>query len=270
MKPCHLFILLFTLLAACSLPQTGAPAPAPATAPPLIPPSPAPDPPVRYQSAWGIDYASPQNYLQQGGQTRIPDPALLDDLRQEQAAHPDDPLYMLGRIYRWIQANFETWRAGGATIGQVTSADLLASRQLGGCHDWGLVYISLARELGYPAVMMDSLGLPWADGFQSGRQGPYQGHVFVEVYIDSRWVLVDSANNWYVQDGYDPANPVIPLGDPAGPGGPYGYYVMRKGLDTWDYGIRDVSALNTLMEDTARQLDLTALVYPPYVFQKFH
>lgn len=251
--------------------------PAPATAPmqtatqtALPAPTPTLEPASLYQPAWGIDYAHPEKYLAQGEQTRLSDPSAADTLRLEQNASHPNQLYMLGRIYWWIKGDFKTWSARGATIGKITTDELLAGRRLGGCHDWGLVYASLARELGYPAVVVDTLGVAWARQFQSGEEGPYVGHVFVEVYVDGKWVLVDSTNNWYVEDGYDPSNPIIPLGETSdSTAGSYGFYVMRKGLDTWDYGITDAKALNMLMEETARELNLETLVYPQYEFQRF-
>ncbi len=277
---CCLGLLIF-LGAACSMPRstpaaplpvllpTSTEAPLPLPSPTATPVTPTPDPASSYRPAWGIDYAHPEKYLAQGGQTRLSNPAVVDDLRREQSTY-SDPLDMLGRIYWWMKGEFTTWSAGGATIGKATSDQLLAERRLGGCHDWGLAYASLARELGYPTVIVDAVGIAWAGEFQSGKRGPYVGHVFVEVYAGGRWVLIDSTNNWYVASGYDPSNPIIPLGqNPAARQGSYDYYVMRKGLDTWDYGIRDVQSLNKLMEETGRQLDLDALVYPSYQFQRF-
>lgn len=147
----------------------------------------------------------------------------------------------------------------------------MTERRLGGCHDWGLVYASIVRELGYPAVMVDTASLAWLKQKQAGQKGSYVGHVFVEVYLAGIWMLVDSTNNWYVEAAYDPANPVIPLkGNVAGANEEdYGFYVMRKGVDSWDYGIRSNSELTRLMDETASTLKLDTLRYPAYNFQRF-
>ncbi|MCX6029145.1 MAG: hypothetical protein NT169_07555 [Chloroflexi bacterium] len=91
------------------------------------------------------------------------------------------------------------------------------------------------------------------------------------MFVAGKWVLVDSTNNWYVENGYDPANPIIPLqGGIAGPNEEaYGFYVMRKGMDTWGYGVRSVTELNRLMEESARQLTTEVVAYPQYAFQRF-
>jgi hypothetical protein len=91
------------------------------------------------------------------------------------------------------------------------------------------------------------------------------------VFVEGKWVLVDSTNNWYVENRYDPTNPIIPLqGGIAGSNEEtLGFYVMRKGIDTWSYGIRSVRELNRLMEDSARSLKIETLQYPSYSFQRF-
>jgi len=114
--------------------------------------------------------------------------------------------------------------------------------------------------------MIDGAGIAWAKNFVAGQKGPYLGHVFVEVFVGGKWVLIDSTNNWYVEENYHPANGVIPLkmGDET-----EGLFVMRKGVDTWGYGIRSNAELTRLMEESARALDLKLLVKPPYTFLRF-
>jgi len=221
----------------------------------------------RYQPAFGIDYGHPEKYLAQGDQTRLSDPKVIDSLRGKPQS-----IANLGEIYFWIKRGFTAQAVGGSTIGVVTTDQLLQERRLGGCHDWGLVYASIARELGYPTVMVDTSSIALAKQLQAGKQMSWYGHVFVEVFVGGKWVLVDSTNNWYVEDGYDPANSIIPINIEDIPGTDqttYGYYVMRKGLDTWGYGIHNVTELNRLQLQTSLQFNLKTIVYPPYNFQRF-
>lgn len=214
-----------------------------------------------YASAFGMDYTKPETFVLPGKQSQLSNPAVINALRDKPKS-----IAHLGEIYFWIKREFTTWSAGGATIGAVTTDQLFQSRRLGGCHDWGLVYASIARELGYPTAMIDTAGIAWAKGFLAGKKSPYLGHVFVEVFLNGKWVLVDSTNNWYVETGYDPADPIIPLkmGDET-----EGLFVMRKGLDTWGYGIRSNAELTRLMEESARQLKVDAIKFPPYNWQRF-
>jgi hypothetical protein len=276
-------------LLACSTPQpdaaTASPSPMPVSpssmptplstqVPPTaaLPPAPAPTAAptpistIAYQPAFGIDYAHPDRYLAQGEQSQISDPTVLDPLRTG-----DRSMAHLRDTYRWLKREFEAYGAGGRTIGVVTVDQLLEERRLGGCHDHGLVYAAVARELGYPAVMARTASIAWVGQFQAGEEGPHVGHVFVEVYLDGRWVLVDSTNGWYVAHGYDPANSVIPLtGNIAGSSEEvYGFIVEVKGIDTWAMGIHSPAESRQTMEDFAVQLDLASIVYPEYEFQRF-
>lgn len=241
------------------------PTPLPSPSPTLTPTSvPSRTPTLtasqRYSTAFGIDYAHPEKYLAQGEQTRLTNPALLNELRGKPPS-----IAHLGEIYFWIKRGFSAYAAGGATIGKVTTDQLFAERRLAGCHDWGLVYASIARELGYPTVMIDTAGIAWASKFLAGQKTGYLGHVFVEVFVGGKWVLIDSTNNWYVEENYQQANGVIPLkmGDET-----EGLFVMRKGVDTWGYGIRSNAELTRLMEESARTFDVKALK-PPYTFLRF-
>lgn len=222
--------------------------------------------PIDYQVAFGIDYTRPEQYLGQGEQSQISDPTVLDSLRTEEQS-----LAHLGDIYRWLKREFTVYSAHGQTIGVVTVDTLLTNRRLGGCHDHGLVYAAVARELGYPAVMARTVSIAWTEQFQAGVQGTHVGHVFVEVYLDDKWLLIDSTNGWYVEEGYDPADPVIPLkGSIAGSNDEiYGFHVERKGIDTWDFGIHSPDESTEAMEAFARQLDLESIVYPEYNFKRF-
>jgi hypothetical protein len=221
---------------------------------------------ARYQPAFGINYAHPEKYLAQGEQSHISDLTALDSLRrgEQSMAH-------LGDIYRWLKREFTPYRAGGKTIGVVTVDELLAERRLGGCHDHGLVYAAVARELGYPALMTRTASIAWVKRFQAGEQGPHVGHVFVEVFLDGKWVLIDSTNGWYLEDGYDPADPVIPLkGRIAGSNDEtFGFYVERKGIDTWAFGIHSPAESTQAMDALASQLNLRAIAYPQYAFKRF-
>ena len=221
---------------------------------------------ISYQPAFGIDYAQPELYLPQGEQTQLSDLSVLDSLRAEEKS-----LAHLGDIWRWLRSEFTSYKGGGKTIGAVTVDQLMAERQLSGCHDYGLVYAAVARELGYPTVMFHAVSIAWVAQFRSGEQGPRYGHVYVEIYLDGRWVLIDSTNGWYVEEGYDPANPVIPLKGPLDDenDGLFGYYVQHKGKDSWDSGIHSLADLNKAMAEFAQQLDLGSIEYPDYLIERF-
>ena len=223
---------------------------------------------IKYNIAFGIDYANPEKYLVQGEQSQISDTEALEILYSDEKS-----LDHLGYIYCWLKNEFTAYSAGGRTIGVVTVDQLLEDRRLGGCHDYGLVYAAVVRELGYPAIMVSTASIAWIERFQADEEEAelHIGHVFVEVYIDDKWILIDPTNDWCVEGGYDPAEAVIPLkGYIAGSDEEmYGFYVEHKGIDIWDFGIHSQAESTRSMDELARQLNLENIEYPNYIFQSF-
>lgn len=219
---------------------------------------------TQYQAAFGIDYAHPEMYLAQGPQSKIAKPTQLDWLRGRGPS-----LAHLGEIYALIH-EYATYSSGGATIGTVTADGILSTRRLSGCHDFALVFAAVARNVGYPAIMVDTADAGWVLQRQSGTKGPYVGHVFVEVFLINRWILVDPTSGYYVDQGYNPA-----IGAIRKPGGGYyggswsDYLVMFKGLDTQSYGIYSNAELTVAMVSFARRTDLAAVSYPSYSWKRF-
>lgn len=74
-----------------------------------------------------------------------------------------------------------------------------------------------------------------------------------------------------VPEGYQPAEPVIPLEGPLAESGSdfYGYYVEGKGLDTHDLDIFRQEDSSTAMEEFAPGVDLASITYPDYRFLRF-
>ncbi len=215
----------------------------------------------RYKPAFGIDYGQPDKYLEQGEQTALADRTVMGVLLQRKPGWAQ-----VAEIFGWLRHEFKSSAGGGVAIGVSTTEQLLKTRVMTGCHDWALVYASFARALGYPTVVVDAASIPWMKQAQSGKKGAYSGHVFVEVYVAGKWILIDSTNGWYVEKDYDPASPVLPIkaGFPGETDDLYGFYVMRKGIDTRGYGIHSNAELTRLMDETARQVPVESLVNPKY------
>jgi transglutaminase-like putative cysteine protease len=268
MKSKFILVILLLTLAACSLetgPPTATNTPAPTKkAIPSDTPLPTATP---YPTAFGIDYANPEKYLTPGEQTTISDPSVIDHLRRE-----NQSIAHLREVYRWLKEEFTAYSAGGKTIGVITVDQLLEERRLGGCNDHGLVFAAVVRELGYPAVYVHTVSIAWIEQFQAGTATTYIGHIFVEVYLEGKWILVDPTGGHFLAEGYDPVNPVIPLKGPIAGSSEeiYGFYVEAKGLDTWDLGYFSLKENNQAMEELAAVLDLETLVYPEYQFKRFH
>lgn len=203
------------------------------------------------------DYDTPALYLVPGPQSAISmsAAALRAEIGVSTAANAEE---LVPAVYRWL-TGFGAGAAGGALIGKTTADGLLKDRHLSGCHDWALLFSSVLRRLGYPALMADAAGIKWARGYDG--KGGFAGHVFAEAYLEGRWMLIDANTGRYVRN-YDPRNPVIPLrvgGETAG------LYVMFKGADPLSYGITGNNDLVEKMKLFAARLPELRLKYPAYI-----
>lgn len=223
---------------------------------------------TEYSTAFGIDYSHPERYLSQGEQCQISDKKFLDDFQTDTKG-----IEQLGSVYRWLKDEFDSYSAGGKTIGKVTVDGLLEQKVMSGCDDYALVFCAVARELGYPSTLVRSSSIVWIKDFKvrGDDARPRIGHIFVEVYLDNKWILIDPTNGWYLDEDYDPSDAVIPLkGNIAGQTEEtYGFYVERKGIDIWDMGIYGQDDSAESMDEIARKIDPGTLVYPDYDFKRF-
>jgi hypothetical protein len=204
------------------------------------------------------DYSNPALYLAPGPQSEVSMPAAA--LRAEIGVSTSaDAEELVPAVYKWLVTGFSSDAAGGALVGKTTADGLLKSRYLSGCHDWALLFSSVARKLGYPALMADTAGIKWAREYNGGES--FSGHALAEIYMEGRWMLVDATTGRYVRD-YDPRNPVIPLrvGDENA-----GLYVIFKGVDPQSYGITGNGELVKSMQKLASLLPGLKLKYPAYV-----
>ena len=81
---------------------------------------------------------------------------------------------------------------------------LLGDGNYGGCADYSVVFGSLARGCGIPTVWVKTLDCDWIREFRRhGTEGTWSGHVFLEVFLHNRWVLLDDTSLVLYED-YDP------------------------------------------------------------------
>ncbi|HEX3046848.1 MAG TPA: transglutaminase domain-containing protein [Bacillota bacterium] len=160
-------------------------------------------------------------------------------------------------IYQWIRKNFKIKHAQGKYIGQRTVNDLIRDKIITGCFDGGLLWVSLLRSYGYPAVMVDAVGIDWL----SHSKRMIVTHVFIECYVNRHWILIDSITGEYIED-YQLENPVIPVRKSGMES--KGFYAMLKGLDPDDFGIHNVAELSKKSLDFAADFDTGRISYPKY------
>lgn len=247
-------------------PPTTPSTPAPPQSPPSTPtaPEPTPTPELVWKTdAIYIDYAKPELYLAPGNQSNL-DEQYFNEISQQIKMGGSD-LENIGAIFKWKQDYFRTYAAGGEFIGKITVNQIMEEKALSGCHDHGLVLVSVLRKYGFPAIMVDTAGIQWAWDYSQGKRQDFIGHVFVEAYVNGKWILINSTSGEYVED-YDPSNSVLPLTNPAES---KGYFALFKGLDPEGYGINSNEQLTEDLRVFAGKAESIEMHFPQYKIKKF-
>lgn len=208
---------------------------------------------------YDIDYDDPEKYVISGIQTTITAEQFTNI--SQYFKFETINFAALKKIYDWKNSFFQNVNAGGKYVGKNTINDLLQNKELTGCHDHGLVLVSLLRKFKMPAIMVDATGIGWALLYPD-QVSYFSGHVLIEIYLDNKWMLFDSVNGIYISD-YNPRNPIIPI---TTSNEDIGYYAMFKGLDPAEYGITDIQHLNDVQKQYAIMIKQK---YPGFVFPNY-
>ncbi|MHC4155938.1 MAG: transglutaminase-like domain-containing protein [Planctomycetota bacterium] len=125
-------------------------------------------------------------------------------------------------IHQWISGNL-TYDPNAAYHWRDFD-QIVAERTLGGCADHSIVFGALSRACGIPTVWVKTMDYDWIRDFKRhGPIGTWRGHVFLEVYVRDRWLLLD-AQGMILYDDYDRTSQFFP-------GGRYAY---DKGADPYE------------------------------------
>ncbi len=122
-----------------------------------------------------------------------------------------DPEQTLRNIHAFIarvpQVPEDGWEPDFKDFGQ-----LALGFDHAGCASHALLFASLARACGVPAVYVKSSRHEWIrDYVAKGERGSFSGHVFLEIFVGGKWKLLD-AQGMRIWDAYDPADPELPGG----------------------------------------------------------
>lgn len=152
----------------------------------------------------GIDYQRPEDHLalspHVGNETTIR--SIAKQLSGEA------PRRTLANVYQWMHRNLRydddaayRWR---------TLDRMLKDRTVGGCADHAVVFGTLARAAGIPTVWVKTMDVDWIQEFRAGRARDWRGHVFLEVFVDGAWRLLDAQAMRLYQGRYDPRTRILP------------------------------------------------------------
>lgn len=151
-----------------------------------------------------IDYADHPNYLNW--------PETLGDresiLNLAAPLKGDSDHSSIRNVLSWMKTNL-SWQAEKAYAWRDFD-DIVGEGCFGGCADQAIVCGVLLKAVGIPCVWVKTMDVAWIWDFKRGR--PFQswsGHVFLEVYLDQQWQLLDAGAGVLYGD-YHPEARILP------------------------------------------------------------
>ncbi len=151
-----------------------------------------------------INYATPAKYLD------FPDSlgnraSIIDQAGKLKGA---TDLETVGNVLGWMKTNLKyddkiayAWR---------NYDDAIREKNYGGCADEGIVCGVLLKGAGIPVVWVKSMDVSWIWDFKKGRPfKSWSGHVWLEVYVNQKWALLDPGGRTLYQD-YSPKMRILP------------------------------------------------------------
>jgi hypothetical protein len=145
-----------------------------------------------------VHYDRPDDYL-------VLNPSLGSAERIRAAAAPlkrATPEKTLAAIHTWVNAELK-YDANAAYV--YRNFDQACDAKLfGGCADYAVVFTALSRACGIPTVFVKTMDADWIREFRAdGKPSSWRGHVFLEVFIDGKWKLLEPGELRIYED-YNP------------------------------------------------------------------
>lgn len=135
-----------------------------------------------------------------------------------------------------------------------TADDIFNARVMGGCSDYALAEVALFRALGIPARLVLTINMDWMSAYKNNDLLIPKGHVFIEVYLEKDWHLIDPTY-FLLYQGYDPELKSFPRKE---------YFVIRA-LDYWDVGIKSLSDVIQIFQRMALKFEPNQYRAPHYL-----
>jgi hypothetical protein len=151
-----------------------------------------------------INYASPSQYLAVADS--LGDGEAIAKLAKELKASASRKT--LANVLGWIDSNLKyddklayEWRNFDTIVSQ---------RCYGGCADQAICCGALLQSAGIPTVWVKTMDVEWIWDFKKKRPfNAWAGHVFLEIFLDGKWVLLDPGASTIYTD-YSPKSRILP------------------------------------------------------------
>lgn len=161
-----------------------------------------------------------KNYLKNTKQITI-----TSDIKNITRNFKQKNLDLILEILDWIFKNFENIENNAEEKSKLfrkrTAGEIIKNRTATGCTDYAIAFIALARAKNIPTRYVEAIRRRWLD---IGDDSQIEGHVFAECYISNKWYIIDPQEGTIRTDYRK-------------------YVVYKKGLDSWDIGIKSLDDL---------------------------
>ncbi len=152
----------------------------------------------------GIDYAAPETYVK--AVASLGNLASIQEMASSLKGRDDRST--VRNVLAWMESHLDYdaeqayhWR---------NFDNVVKERCYGGCADQAIVCGALLRAAGIPTIWVKTMDVPWIWDFKQGRAfKSWSGHVFLEIYLNGQWVLLDPGARQFYAD-YSPAARILP------------------------------------------------------------
>lgn len=136
-----------------------------------------------------------------------------------------------------------------------TSEEIIASKVRSGCSDVGTALAPILRLKGIPTIYVQSAHIDWIKDFYEKNENAtrVRGHIFLEIYLDNKWMLFDPTNGHLYPD-YDYNNKYLPQGCIA----------FSKSLNGHELGFVSLKTNNDKMMEIYKGKELEDYIDPNY------
>ena len=136
-----------------------------------------------------------------------------------------------------------------------TSEQIAQSKTVTGCSDIETLITPILRMNKIPTIYVQTANIDWVKDLLNDREDKknVRGHVFLETYLDNKWILCDFVKGIIYED-YDYRNPSIPNN----------YFTFYKSYNGHSVGVCSTLENNVIMSSLFSYFDLDNYKDPKY------
>lgn len=155
--------------------------------------------------------------------------------------YPANQSEVIKAVWKYIKSTYRSAPiTDGANVRNVN--ELIRTKTLRHCGEYGVLWLSLLRLYGVPCVLISSLNLAEANSLELTS---WSGHKFIEVFINSKYILLDSTRGLFFDEML--TDRIIPIKIESF--APKGFVVMMRCFDPTNV-IKSDSDWSTYIKET--------------------